>query len=591
MSDSFELVLAELESQTGYAPRGTGDRRKAMCPAHEDQKASLVVRNDRDAGLIGITCFAGCTFEEVRGALGLESIDFRISTNGHHARRPKAPRESTRQEPVDTTSKEVARYTYTDADGVVLYHNVRFEPKDFRMANKMGEIKQLPKNQRRVPYNLVEVQRAVAAGRTVYWVEGEKDVHTLATLGEVGTTSAGGAMAPVLSDWASYFRGAHVVVVCDKDKSGRSYGRNVARALINEAADVRLAEPATPQPKSDISDHLATGYRLDQLEWISMRAIRRTRWSMSAILEHKPEPMRWVWPGVIPEGLTLLVGAPKAGKSWVDLQLTFALASGRPDLLFAWGQQIEPSPALYCALEDPQRRVYSRGNQILRSLPDLKLAHDADVWLDIPPIAEGGREQIEEWLEAHPNARAVLVDVLAKVRSHPKSDAPLYQVDYDAIGALKDIADDHGISVIVTHHDRKKADDDFLNMVSGTKGITGAADTILYLTRKRGSTEGEMKLESRDVEECKFQMEFHKAAGRWHVLNRIEGNDDTPKDTTAGYERLRRMIAARGDSSAEDLARIVDTDVRAVRKTLKLGEEEGVLGQTSNGLWYVVEGA
>lgn len=590
MSDIFDRVLAELQEATGYAPRvNSQGRAKAMCPAHEDNKASLVVRDDVDAGLVGFTCFAGCTFEEISKAIDLKPIELRSSSNGHR-RRTKTP--DPPPTPPSDGEKEVARYPYTDDHGTILYYNVRYEPKDFRMADKTGKVKQLPKNLVRVPYNLVEVKRAVAARRAVYWVEGEKDVHTLANLGEVGTTSAGGASSPVSPDWAHHFEDAHVVVVCDRDPSGRSYGRNVARMLINVAASVRLTEPATPQVKSDVSDHLSAGYRLDQLVDVPLQGIRRTRWSLLDLLSTEPEPIRWLIPGMIPEGLTLLVGAPKVGKSWWNLQLMISMATGKPDEIFHWGQGTEPSPSLYCALEDPQRRIHDRAHQILRGLPGLDLSAygPGDVWLDLPPIAEGGRDQIERWIERHPNTRAIMVDVLAKVRSHPKDNAPLYQADYDSIGVLKDLADDFGIGVIVTHHDRKKGDEDFLNMVSGTKGVTGAADTILYMTRKRGSPEGSMKLESRDVEDCEFGMLFNKEQGRWHIQDRKDISDDTPGVSSRDpIAQLRRMLVARGESTVADLAKILDKDERTVRRSLMQGKQEQILGQTSTGLWYATE--
>src|SRR5690606_26311894 len=39
-------------------------------------------------------------------------------------------------------------------------------------------------------------------------------------------------------------------------------------------------------------------------------------------------PLRYAVPGVIPEGFTLLVGAPKAGKSYLALALLLACSSG-----------------------------------------------------------------------------------------------------------------------------------------------------------------------------------------------------------------------------------------------------------------------
>lgn len=593
MVDQFELICDTVERVTGQRPSNAGkNRRKGLCPAHDDAKASMSIRKDENAGLVGVTCFAGCSFDDIVEALELTKRDFflRAKTNGHpqtNGHAPSAPKPSSRSEAKGKPSgKELARYAYTDEDGRVLYYNVRFEPKDFRMADKTGKIASLPKNMRWVPYNLPAVLDGVAEGRTIYWVEGEKDADNLTARGEVATTNAGGANRPLDPEWAAFFEGAHVVVVGDKDKPGRGYARAVARLLINAAAVVQIREAATPQVKSDVTDHLNAGYGLQQLEPVLMRSVRRTRWSVASIMETEPEPLRWVLPGVIPEGLTLLVGAPKVGKSWWNINLMAALGSGRPKDVFDWGQQIEPTPNLYLALEDPHRRIYQRLHQVTRGLRFPRHAA-GDVWLDLPEIGKGGKEEIERWLDAHPQARVVLVDVLAKVRGSGNAEAGLYQADYAAVSILKEIADDYGIGVVVTHHDRKKTSEDFLDMVSGTKGVTGAADTILYLTRERGSTAGLLRVESRDVEECQYKMEFVRDTGRWHIVAREDLGTEPDKPVVDLLDQIEQLLAVRGYARVEEMAEILKRGVQEILSECRKGEQQGSLMRNRDGSWCV----
>jgi hypothetical protein len=599
---TFEAICTAVEEQTGYPPKGSDTRKKGVCPAHEDTKPSLSIRWDAEKLVVGVTCWSGCTFDEIVKSLDLTKEDFRDKLPGARSGRRGASRtkrapKATEADDEQTSGKrgapepgrnEVARYPYTDETGKVLYYNVRFEPKDFRMAGPDGQMKALPKNLRRVPYNLPKLLAAIEAGEVVYWVEGEKDVHSLAEKGVVATTSAGGGGTPPEPAWAALFEGAHLVVVGDKDKTGQKYAKNIAKLVVNEVASVRVAQAATPQAKSDVTDHLAAGYRLDQLDWQPMRSIRRTRWTMSDLMSTPPEPLRWALPGVIPEGLTLLVGAPKAGKSWFNLNLVTALTTGRPVEVFGWGQDLEPCPSLYLALEDPHRRVYDRMNQITRGL-DFKAHRAGDVWLSLDPLHSGGRDEIERWLEKNPTARMIAVDVLAKVRDGDEGQT-MYQADYEAVGALKDIADDYGIGVVVTHHDRKKTDDDFVNMVSGTKGVTGAADTILYLERKRGSDEGTLKSESRDVESCTYKMQFVREFGRWQILERLDPDAEPspnaePKMALA--DQISQVLMHRGESSLKDVAKVLDVPEATVKRAAADARENGALNQTSDGKWYV----
>lgn len=604
MHEVYENVLRVVERVTGKPPVGSSDtHRKALCPVHADDKPSMSLRWDEEKEVVGVTCFAGCTFTEITEALGLEKADFRVRWSGGKSgpgrgARTRRQRSAAPEQPGDSApaapgkgDREVKRYPYVDEAGNVLYYNIRFEPKAFRMANAKGEMKALPKDLVRVPYRLPEVLDAIADGQTVYWVEGEKDADRMWDEGHPATTSAGGGLAPVPREWAQWFSGASVIAVRDKDKTGHTYITNVVKMLTNEARSVRIAEPATPQLKSDVSDHLDAGYRIDQVVFPAVRMPRRTQWSMATLLATAPEPLRWVIPGVIPEGLTLLVGAPKVGKSWWNLNMIAALASGDPLQVFGWGQPLDPCPSLYLALEDPHRRIYDRMNKVTKDL-NFDARKAGDVWLDIDPLARGGREMIERWLDANPTSRLVAVDVLAKVRPDSGESQTMYQADYDAVGALKDIADDRGIGVVVTHHDRKKGDEDFVSMVSGTKGVTGAADTILYLTRKRGSDEGELKSESRDVEACTYTVQFAKEFGRWQILDRrdIESDDgpggsDQPKMPLA--DEIQRVIMARGASDLKKVAEIIDVAEATVRKAAAKARDQGQLVQRDNGLWEV----
>lgn len=600
MTDTaFERVCSEIELRTGHRLAGGLNRKKGRCPAHDDDKPSLSVRLDSERGVIGVTCFAGCSFEEVRDALGMTNVDFRTT-----ATRKRTPRRVPDDPDPDPGSQIVEMYPYADESGRVLYYNVRFEPKDFRMAGPDGKPGKLPGNLRRVPYNLPKLIEAIQRGSEVWWVEGEKDVHTLAERGVVATTAAGGAKYPFDPAWVDLFAGANLVIVADKDKPGQEYARQVGRALINVTRSQRIVQSALPQAKSDITDHLSSGWRLDQVEQLHFKSIRRTKWNVQDLLDTEPDPLRWSIPGIIPEGLTLLVGAPKAGKSWMNLGIFTAVSLGRPDLVFGTfinelareneaDTSADPAPSLYLALEDPHRRMHYRMGKVIRGLGVDPSQIHGEVWLDVPPLEEGGKAQIEQWLEQNPKARVVLVDVLAKVRGPSPESGGMYQADYHSVGILKDIADQYGVSVVVTHHDRKKADDDdFVNMVSGTKGITGAADTIIYLQRKRNQNVGTLQYESRDVEGTKLDIEFRKPFGRWEIIGRSAAEEGSESGASASsvplLDQLQRLLVTTEAATAERLAKMSGKPIGEVRKVLSTARNEGTVDRDDSGLWSVV---
>jgi len=73
-------------------------------------------------------------------------------------------------------------------------------------------------------------------------------------------------------------------------------------------------------------------------------------------------PVSYIVPGIIPEGLTILAGRPKIGKSWMALDLAIGIATGKPVL---GGVHVEQGDVLYCCLEDNPRRLQRRITKLL----------------------------------------------------------------------------------------------------------------------------------------------------------------------------------------------------------------------------------
>ncbi|GAB3915830.1 hypothetical protein GCM10029964_127840 [Kibdelosporangium lantanae] len=74
----------------------------------------------------------------------------------------------------------------------------------------------------------------------------------------------------------------------------------------------------------------------------------RTTWNAAELMAVSfPEPT-WAVPGIIAEGVTLLAGPPKVGKSWLSLGLGLSIAAGLPALGTV---AVDPGPVLYLALE------------------------------------------------------------------------------------------------------------------------------------------------------------------------------------------------------------------------------------------------
>jgi 5S rRNA maturation endonuclease (ribonuclease M5) len=212
------------------------------CPSHDDGRPSLHITLEPERWLVH--CLAGCSFEAVCGAARLTPADL-AAQNGNGRR-------------------EVELYDYTDEAGVLLFQVVRLEPKGFRQRRPDGNGGWIYKlgNTRRVPYRLPSVIEAIRAGRTIWIVEGEKDVHALEATGEVATCNPAGA-GKWRPEYSEALQGATVRIVADRDDAGRKHAQEVALALMGHAAHAEIVKAAAGK---DVCDHLAAGHGLDQLK-------------------------------------------------------------------------------------------------------------------------------------------------------------------------------------------------------------------------------------------------------------------------------------------------------------------------------------
>ena len=229
------------------------------------------------------------------------------------------------------------------------------------------------------------------------------------------------------------------------------------------------------------------------------------------------EPVSFVVDDLLPQGLHLLAGAPKIGKSWLALWLCLCAAQGKP----LWTFATRPCEVLYLCLEDSFQRIQSR-------LFDL--TEDAPPTLHFAVMSQqlhnGLVEQIEQFLKEHPQTRLIVIDTLQRIRT-AGNDANPYASDYRDIGVLKALADKHRIAILLVHHLRKMNDEDPLNMISGTTGISGATDSSFVLKeRKRGSGEATLYCTGRDIEYRELPLRFQKASHAWVLTEPVE--EDTP---------------------------------------------------------------
>jgi hypothetical protein len=229
------------------------------------------------------------------------------------------------------------------------------------------------------------------------------------------------------------------------------------------------------------------------------------------LMEMEFEPTRWVVPDVLPEGLSLLVGKPKKGKSWMGLGFCESVAVGGVAL---GTRRVEQGDTLYLALEDNRKRLQKRLKKVLDGRPAPKNMHLYTEW---PRLEEGGAEALDGWLTEHPDARLVVIDTLAKIRK-PAGGANVYAEDYAALETLLPLAAKHGVAIVVVHHLRKMAAADPMDEISSSTGLTAGVDGFLILRRTPGSKGPTLFVDGRDIEEpTEYALHWNLDTATWTI--------------------------------------------------------------------------
>jgi len=277
-----------------------------------------------------------------------------------------------------------------------------------------------------------------------------------------------------------------------------------------------------------------------------------------------PEP-RCIVEGLLPEGLTVLAGKPKIGKSWLALQLVQSVASGAPFL----GHDTMQGPALYLALEDSPRRLKSR-LQKQDAGGDLPIRYITE-W---PRMDNGGLTALEAAMEELQPA-VVIIDTLTRCRS-PRIDENSTEVA-SVVADLQALAQRQGCAIVVVHHHRKGTGverDDPLDALRGSSAIGAAADCVWSVFRERGEREATLALVSRDLEEIELRVRFDSIMTyAWQLVG-----DERELAKTEAEQGVLGVLEILGEATAGDVAKEVGKTRVAVRATLNELVGRGVVG-------------
>jgi len=229
LNDNWRLFCSKLEKV-----KPTSNGIEALCPAHDDKSPSLTASFTKDKILF--KCQAGCSFESVVSALGMEENQF------------FAPKETTLPKII------VAKYKYEGKDGGHVFNVIRYSDKTFSQQRADGRWSM--DGVTRVPYRLPQMLAGIKEGKDILILEGEKDCDNAENIGLIATTFAGGA-GKWRNEYSKLFQNAKVVCLPDNDSAGRKGMDLIASEIMKVAKSVRWLELPDIPEKGDLSDWLS----------------------------------------------------------------------------------------------------------------------------------------------------------------------------------------------------------------------------------------------------------------------------------------------------------------------------------------------
>lgn len=206
-------------------------------------------------------------------------------------------------------------------------------------------------------------------------------------------------------------------------------------------------------------------------------------------------------------GLSLLAAKPKAGKSFLALQLCLAVSTGDTFL----GEETISGDVLYLSLEDNRSRLYSRS---LAMGEDDSGESNIDFMTVVPKAGSGLIEALEEWLDAVDDPRLIVIDTMAEILPGPTGRKSEYQHATDVLRPLQRLAAERNVAILLIHHTNKNQEaPDVFDQITGTTGYAGVADTLMVIERVRGDNQATMRITGRDVEDDLIHLE--RQGVRW----------------------------------------------------------------------------
>lgn len=269
--------------------------------------------------------------------------------------------------------------------------------------------------------------------------------------------------------------------------------------------------------------------------------------------------VKWFVEKLIPEGLTLLAGDAKIGKSFFAWNLALAVAEG--GIALSEIHIDTPRNVTYIAMEDPEVLLQER----LHLMCPEGVPNNVHILDDVlgTKFDNEGLELVGDYLD-ETESEMLIVDTWGHVKPNPQiKSGTSYDNDYAALIPVQRFAHERNIAVVlVTHTTKGKDVDNPFNNLQGSMGMQAGCDTMLMI--ERGQNGHTLRATGRRILETEYAITLDD--GIW----KLEGDADEFNISAERKEMLSLLRDADDDGLAvKDLADLTGRTKPAITQQLK----------------------
>ncbi len=298
--------------------------------------------------------------------------------------------------------------------------------------------------------------------------------------------------------------------------------------------------------------------------------------TLSDLSKKEIPPLQWVIPGIIPEGLTIIGGAPKAGKSFLILNIVLQIATGSKAL----GKfPVNQGKILYLALEDSERRLQSRMKKTGYDLSSVS----GSISTEWGAAYSENIEMIDLWMEENPDTKVIAIDTIQDFSKIEEGNS--YSEVTLALARLKDLSHKHNIGILIVHHTKKSESENIIHNLIGSVGYSSKPDTIIILTRRKTGEgdRGKLEISGRDIDAKELQLKFDSKTETW-----LQDDNAPPETKTDQRQEIVDLLAENSEPmKTSDIALALGREFKSTQNLISRMKKDTDIIMVKYG-WYTL---